>query len=286
MSAASAAPAELATPSPAASPATAEQAGLLGKLKRSVSDVDWMQMGILVALFAGIWFLWDTPVVYPMKLLVVFFHESSHGLVAVLTGGKVLHLEVSPDEGGMCYTQGGSRFWTLTAGYLGSLFWGGLILTLAARTHYDRHIALVLGSVTLVVSLIFVRPFFGFGQLFTVLSGALLVGSGYFLPEMVNDVILRIIGLTSCLYVTLDIKSDIIDRSELRSDARMLEENTGIPTIFWGFVWIIVALVASAILLILASKPQAQTGNPDFHLPPALSLPTYHRAPDAAPATH
>jgi len=41
----------------------------------------------------------------------------------------------------------------------------------------------------------------------------------------------------------LDIKSDVLDRPYLPSDAAMLAEATGIPTVFWGMLWIGVALV-------------------------------------------
>ena len=40
-------------------------------------------------------------------------------------------------EGGYCKTIGGSRFVILSAGYLGSLLWGGLILIGASRTRLD-----------------------------------------------------------------------------------------------------------------------------------------------------
>jgi hypothetical protein len=49
--------------------------------------------------------------------------------------------------------------------------------------------------------------------------------------------------MTSCLYAVLDIKSDVLDRPHLPSDAAMLAEATGIPTVFWGILWIGVALV-------------------------------------------
>ena len=68
----------------------------------------------------------------------------------------------------------------------------------------------------------------------------------YFLPDSINDLVLRVIGLTSCLYAVLDIKSDILDRSEAMSDAHMLAEATGVPTVVWGVVWLIVAFAVTA----------------------------------------
>ena len=77
----------------------------------------WQLLALLAAVFA----LWQTPVVLPLKILVVFLHELSHGLAAVLTGGEIVELSLSAQQGGHAVTRGGSRFLILSAGYLGSL---------------------------------------------------------------------------------------------------------------------------------------------------------------------
>ena len=73
----------------------------------------------LIGIFIVIVFLWNTQFVYPLKIFVVFMHEVSHGLAALATGGSIKEIQVVPQEGGHAITAGGSRFWTLTAGYLG-----------------------------------------------------------------------------------------------------------------------------------------------------------------------
>eukprot|EP00425_Heterocapsa_triquetra_P025156 CAMPEP_0195122230 /NCGR_PEP_ID=MMETSP0448-20130528/125969_1 /TAXON_ID=66468 /ORGANISM="Heterocapsa triquestra, Strain CCMP 448" /LENGTH=51 /DNA_ID=CAMNT_0040159715 /DNA_START=86 /DNA_END=237 /DNA_ORIENTATION=+ len=50
---------------------------------------------------------------------------------------------------------------------------------------------------------------------------------GRLFGEEVNDLVLKVIGLTSCMYAVLDIKSDVLDRPYLRSDASMMAEATG-----------------------------------------------------------
>ena len=90
----------------------------------------------LLLIFIGIGLLWNTLFIYPIKIFVVFMHEVSHGLAAIATGGRIVEIQINPQQGGYAITQGGSRFWTLTAGYLGSLLWGGLILLLAARNAF------------------------------------------------------------------------------------------------------------------------------------------------------
>lgn len=226
-------------------------------LDKLTGGLDRRALGMLIALLVAIGLLWDTVLVYPIKILVVFFHELSHGLAAVLTGGSIVKIELSAAQGGLCVTRGGSRFLTLTAGYLGSLLWGGAILLSAAHTRWDRWIAGALGALVISITIIFVRPILSFGVLFGLCAGAALMLSGWKLSEQVNDTLLRLIGLTSCLYAPLDIKSDILDRPHLRSDAVMLGELTGIPGVVWGVIWIGVALLGATCFLLLAGRRAA-----------------------------
>lgn len=206
--------------------------------------------GGIILIFVGVTLLWNTPVVYPLKIFVVFMHEISHGIAAMATGGQIVEIVVVSQEGGHAITRGGSPFWTLTAGYLGSLIWGGLILLLAVRARLDKTLSVIIGIGMIAVSALYVRNLFGL--VFGVGFGAALLISGKFLNRVVNRWILQVIGVTSCLYAILDIKSDILDRAHLRSDARMLAEMTNIPTLFWGVLWILLAIAGTVFFLYLA----------------------------------
>ncbi len=206
----------------------------------------------LILIFIVISLLWGTLVMYPLKIFVVFMHEVSHGLAAYLTGGKIVEIEINPQQGGHALTKGGNRFLILTAGYLGSLLWGGVILLMAARTHFDKAVSTLIGIGMVGITIGFGSDMFTY--LFGVGFGVALIAIGLFLPEAANDWILRIIGTTSCLYAILDIKSDVLDRSHLRSDARMLAELTNLPTMFWGVVWIIIAVGLTIWFFYIAGK--------------------------------
>jgi hypothetical protein len=68
-----------------------------------------------------------------------------------------------------------------------------------------------------------------------------------------NRRLLLTIGLTSALYAVLDIKSDVLDRPELESDAYMLAELTGIGSATtWGILWMAIAVVFTGWLLMRA----------------------------------
>jgi hypothetical protein len=220
---------------------------------RRLSSELW-KVGLIVL---AVVLLWNSWLVYPLKILVVFFHELSHGLAALLTGGSIVEIQLQREQGGLCVTKGGSRFVVLTAGYLGSLVVGGSILLLAARSPKDKAITGTLAVVLLAVTLLFVRPWFGFGMVFGLLSAAALVLAAVYLGKEANDWLLRVIGIVSCLYAVLDIKSDVLDRPEAGSDAHMLAELTGIPTILWGLLWIAAALFATYAFLRAAARVRA-----------------------------
>ncbi len=219
----------------------------------------------LLLIFIGIVLLWEQTFILPLKIFVVFMHEVSHALAAVATGGRIVEIQVNPQQGGHALIQGGNRFLTLTAGYLGSLLWGGLILLLAARTRHDKKVSTVIGIGMIAISLGFGEGMFTY--LFGIGFGAALVAIGFYLPERFNDWVLRIIGVTSCLYAILDIKSDVLDRSHLESDARMLAKETppifslseDFFTLFWGGVWIVIAVALTFWFLYLAGKAKPAT---------------------------
>ncbi len=200
------------------------------------------------ALFAAIWFFWDTSFVYPLKLFVVLLHEISHGFAAVLTGGEIHAVEITPQQGGMCRCPGGNVFITLSAGYLGSLLWGGVMI-LGAEHLKNRSGWLTAAIATLVVgaTLLYVNQ--PFATAFGIAFGAVLFVVSLRAGAIGNRATLYLLGLTSCLYAVLDIKSDILDRPELTSDAKMLAELTGVSTLVWGVAWIVTAFLFCALLL-------------------------------------
>lgn len=221
---------------------------------RAPMRLDAKQLLWLVAMMVPLTLLWSTWVVWPLKILVVFFHELSHGVAAILTGGSIDHIEVVKEQGGVCVTRGGNRFLTLSAGYLGSLVWGGLALLLSSRTRRDRGITVAMSGLVLLATVVWVRPVLSFGFGFHLLAGLVILLIGTRLRESVNDVFLKVFGLASCLYAIPDIWSDTIARSHLRSDARMLADLTHIPTVIWGGCWIVVALGLGGLFLVKSCR--------------------------------
>ncbi|MFC1896210.1 M50 family metallopeptidase [Thermodesulfobacteriota bacterium] len=138
-------------------------------------------VAILVGLFVLITIFWHSPVLYPVKVFTVILHELGHGLAAILTGGRMVRIEISPQIGGVCYTQGGLRLIVLSAGYLGSMLFGCLMMLIAARTDFDRHLSTFVGCALVVLVFVSIRSFFG--VLFGLAFGVAMILDGPFCPK-------------------------------------------------------------------------------------------------------
>lgn len=219
----------------------------------------WQSLALTALVFA----LWQTPVVVPLKILIVFLHELSHAIAAWLTGGSVEQISLSSDQGGCAITRGGSRFAILSAGYLGSLLLGAALLLLALRSTADRAVTALLGAVILAVTALYIRDLFA--AVFCLATGLALLGMARFLGHGANDMVLRVIGLSSLIYVPYDIFDDTIARAGQRSDAYMLAAEFGGPTVLWGGLWLVISL--GVIALCLRQVLGTQT-NINFHRTP------------------
>jgi hypothetical protein len=191
-----------------------------------------------LVLAAATLLLWGTPVVYPFRLFVVFLHEISHGIAAVLTGGEIVSIGMS-EAGGVCVTRGGWRLLILNAGYLGSLLWGALFLVLGARRTRARPVVGLVGAFTVLVTLAYVRTWFGF--LYGLAAGIVLVAVAARLRPVVAETLLAAIGATSVLYAVWDVAADVLIVRSGQSDASALARLTLVPTIVWGAAWVAIS---------------------------------------------
>ena len=196
---------------------------------------------------------------YPLKIFVIFLHEASHAITALLTGAQVLELSLSPQQGGHVKAAGGNGFLIASAGYLGSLFWGAALFLLGLRTRLDKLVVGMMGVLMLGITVLYIRDLFPL--VFCILTGIGLLLSAYFFSQSINDLWLRVIGLTSMIYVPYDIFSDTLARSHLVSDARILAENYGGTTMVWGSLWLCISMV---FLLFIARQSLKWPSNIDF----------------------
>ncbi len=221
----------------------------LGLSKRSSK---YGELVIILSIVAFSFFLWDTFFIYPIKLFVVMWHEISHGLAAIATGGRVAAIEFSLELGGKCSTEGGIPLIVASSGYLGSL----LIGTALFNTSYDKKASIWLCTGLSILLLLFMANYVGnyFSGIVSLFFSALLFISPRYLPAFIHNYLCRILGLVSALYVVIDIKQDILTDSYIRNDAHVIAEITGISSGFWGILWLLISIIVTASLIIHAYR--------------------------------
>jgi hypothetical protein len=200
---------------------------------------------------------WDTIFIYPIKLFVVLLHEMSHGLAAILTGGSIDHIEISEQVGGVCWTSGGWRFAVASAGYLGSILWGGVILIAATRGKSAQAVAGIIAIIVLALTIVYVRN--TFGVIFGLIFGIGMIALAKFASTTITQYVLKFLGTVSCLYALVDIKEDLFTLQHRGSDADALAELTGIPALLWGILWLVIAVVAFWKFVKIAARTSTTT---------------------------
>lgn len=189
--------------------------------------------------------LWRTFLLTPFKLITVFLHEVSHAIACWLTCGKVEGIQVHANEGGVTQTRGGIYWLILPAGYLGSSFWG-MLLVLASTKLLTARIA----AGCLILSLIIV---FFIAKNWTLrglcIGFIVFIGIVWVLQELTKVRILRyvilFIGVMNSLFSVYDIYDDLISRRVNSSDAEKFAELCPCPCngMAWGVIWGMISFI-------------------------------------------
>ncbi|WP_050801834.1 M50 family metallopeptidase [Shewanella sp. HN-41] len=180
----------------------------------------------------------------PFKWLESYFHELSHGIATVLSGGLVSHIQLFPNGAGFCFSQGGSPLFIGFAGYLGAACWGYLIYLLATWPRGIRVSFALLGALVVLSGLLWGRD---------VLTLAILAVLAiiFLLPLKLNKnkiltQFLRVVGLMIMLNALAS--PTVLLGLDGQGDAVLLAEHSWIPAWIWVGLW----LLCSACALFLA----------------------------------
>lgn len=188
----------------------------------------------------------------PFLWVETFFHEISHGLMAILTGGKVVSLTLNYDGSGLCVSQGGISFLISFFGYFGSAAWG-LLVYLVADNMKQRSAHIVMGF--LIATLILVLVLWVHNtSTFIILAVmiALFSASFKFSDTKALKSLLQFIGI----FVLLDaIRSPLtlIDGRD-QGDGARLADLTFIPELIWVSVWMLAGLSMLFLIYHLSRK--------------------------------
>jgi hypothetical protein len=217
---------------------------------------------IAAAISIALWFVPFAEVLtYPFRIFVTFIHEGGHAIAALLTGNSVQSLSVAMNASGETYTtQGGTltQMFVASAGYLGAMTFGALLLVLIRRGVRARLILAGSSLLILALTIIFglVKPLVAgtWGSLagvpFTLFAGIVLsVGLfavARFASRRVAAFFVSLLAVQCVLNALLDLKTVFFLSSpfapSIPTDAVNMANATGIPAIVWTIIWIVIAI--------------------------------------------
>ena len=192
---------------------------------------------------------------YPLRLFVTFVHESGHALAALIAGGGVVSLAVSPDGSGLTKSVGGSIFtvWFFSsAGYLGTTLFGALLLQLGRvkRIQNAGRAMLYACALAMLAIMVWVR------DPFTLVTGLGIAGIFWFLARKasprVAEFIAMFLAVQCSLNALVDLKTLVLisTRSpEAFSDAQNMHQMYLLPVAFWAILWAVMAVVILSVSL-------------------------------------
>jgi hypothetical protein len=207
--------------------------------------------------------LWFIPfaevLTYPFRIFVTFIHEGGHALAALLTGNSVGGLSVAMNASGETYTtQGGfiSQVLVSSAGYIGSMAFGALLLVLIRKAVAARFVLLGSAAFIFALTIIFglLKPVLTWGALsgipFTLLAGTVLsvglVLIARFASAKATAFFVSFLAVQCVLNALLDLKTVFFLSTPfapaIPTDAVNMSNATGIPAFFWAVLWIVLSL--------------------------------------------
>ena len=238
----------------------------VGSVPRVARDARPQARTLLIALAVTV-LLWFLPfadlVTYPIRLFVTFVHEGGHALAALLTGNRVLGLQVAPGGGGLTYTTSRGFLAGLlvaSAGYLGAMAYGTLLLVLVRRAVAARA---VLGGTAVLV--LFLTLAFGWGSAFTLVVGVLLaaglIAAGRFLSPRGANYLVAFLAVQCVMGALFDLRTLLFLSRPFaggaQTDAANMARVTGIPAFVWAVLWALLALamLVAALRAYVADRP-------------------------------
>jgi hypothetical protein len=234
---------------------------------------------LAAALSIALWFIPFADILsHPFRIFVTFIHEGGHALAALLTGNSVQSLSVAMNASGETYTTRGGMFSQMlvsSAGYLGAMAFGSLLLVVIRKAVAARTVlagcALLILILTTVFGLINPMVAGSWGSLtgipFTFFAGLALaiglVAVARFASARVATFVVSLLAVQCVLNALLDLKTVFFLSSPFAAgvpnDAANMAAATGIPAVIWTIVWIAVAfgILIAALRLYVAARERA-----------------------------
>lgn len=244
--------------------------------------------------------LWFIPfaevLTYPFRIFVTFIHEGGHAIAALLTGNSVESLSVATNASGETYTsQGGafSQMFVASAGYLGSMTFGALLLVLIRKAVAARVVLIGSAAVVFTLTLIYglIKPVMSGAAWsaipFTLLAGSLLtlglILVARYATARVATFFVSFLAVQCVLNALLDLKTVFFLSSpfapSVPTDALNMANVTHIPALVWSVIWIVasVGILGLAMRLYVSGRKQPLQLDMPLDQIPAVFPTTIHQ---------
>ena len=186
---------------------------------------------------------WIPLINIPLDWITIYFHEISHGLAALFTGGSIekIVLYLRPwKEAGLCYTIGGISFLIAFSGYLGAVLWGILIYEMADNLsdRVSRIISQVFAGMIALTAILYGKDLSTW--IILIILCGFFVGIAKFQDNLKTKLALKFTGV----YVLLDAITAPLALFDGRhiGDGAKLSDLTMLPEFFWMVLWVFLGL--------------------------------------------
>ena len=206
----------------------------------SGAKLDFGRVALLLMLLGVGWYFWDSPALWPLKLLVVMMHETGHALATLIAGGAVDRITLAADESGACLARLPSgmlaQVAVYSAGYVGSALTGAFLLLATFRFRLRRVVLWAACALLALMGVLYA------GDAFTLawsMGTALALGlAARYLPDGGVDMLNLFLAAFTALYVAFDLRSDLWDGAARSvSDAALLADLTPVAPWVGTVVW-------------------------------------------------
>ncbi|GAA6173027.1 M50 family metallopeptidase [Colwellia sp. KU-HH00111] len=177
----------------------------------------------------------------PFNWLESYFHEISHGIAAIVTGGTILRIQLFANGAGLCTTQGGMAVVISFSGYAGATLWGWGIYKLASAHQRAAQVFSVFILLLLICSVIFwgrdILTWFILAILAVVFLLTIKLKKINYLQGL-----MQLFGLLILLN-SMSSPTYLLDGRHI-GDGAALASVTFVPEIVWVLTWFAFALLA------------------------------------------
>jgi Peptidase M50B-like len=187
----------------------------------------------------------------PLELFSTWVHETSHAVVGVLVGSSIERVDLSGDGSGVTHISSSgspsdfSQVAIGSAGYVGTVIVGALLLALGSWARASRIALGVVGGFMVLTALLWMPSVFSFGV--SVGLGVVLVVLAFILPDRWVRIATTGLGALTIFEGLLR----LVDVGDTTTDAVLTSHFSGASVGLIRGVWIVIGLVAAVVGLLV-----------------------------------